>query len=209
MLKYKHFENDSMLEVGIDEAGRGCLAGPVFAAAVILPDKFPDDIYLKIKDSKKVSEKNREILFEYIIKHSKDYAIACIRADEIDKINILQASFQAMHNALDILTHAPDYILADGHIFKPYMSKKSGEFIEHTCIKGGDNVYISIAAASILAKVSRDRYIRTLCAKYPELNEKYGWLQNKAYGTKQHLQGIRQHGITQYHRKTFGICKEY
>jgi ribonuclease HII len=208
-LKLKYFEKKNLIEVGVDEAGRGCLAGPVYAAAVILPDKFPDDKYKQIKDSKKLSEKKREELFEYITRNVKDYSIAQLSAQEIDKINILQASFNAMHNAIDGLAIIPDHLLIDGNRFKPYQSIEKDDFIEHTCIKSGDNKYIAIAAASILAKVSRDRYMKLLCNKDPTLDTKYGWIKNKAYATKQHRDGIQRHGLTEYHRKTFGICKNY
>lgn len=208
-LKYKHFKDTSIIEVGIDEVGRGCLAGPVFAAAVILPDKFPDDKYKEIKDSKKLSEKKRELLFDYIIQNAKDYSIAQLSEKEIDDINILQATYTVMHKTLENLAYVPDHILIDGNSFKPYLDPKTDEYIEHSCIKGGDNVYISIAAASILAKVSRDRYIKNLCLNDPELNVKYDWIKNKAYGTKKHIEGIKRHGICEHHRKTFGICKNY
>ena len=195
------------LEVGIDEAGRGCLAGPVVAACVVLPDSFPDDMYLQIKDSKKLSEKKRLVLFDYIKKYAKDYAVSFVSNYDIDKINILQASFKAMHKCLHNLALDPTFILVDGHMFKPFNSKKSNDYIDYVCIKGGDNKYLAIAAASILAKVSRDEYMKRLCLKYPELEEKYGWYKNKAYGTKQHMEGIKKHGITNIHRKSFGICK--
>jgi ribonuclease HII len=210
-LKYKYFETKHKIEAGIDEVGRGCLAGPVVSAAVILPEKFPNDIYKQIKDSKKLTEKKREMLYDYITKYACDYAIASISPEEIDKINILQATFNAMHNAVDKLAFVPDILLVDGDKFKPYKSNNDrGElYIEHRCVKGGDNVYYAIAAASILAKVSRDRYIKTLCQKHPELDQRYGWVKNKAYGTKQHRDGIKEHGITEYHRKTFGICREF
>ena len=195
------------IEVGIDEVGRGCLSGPVFAAAVILPKKFPDDIYLQIKDSKKLSHKKRLMLTEYIKKHALDYSIGIVKAKEIDEINILQASFKAMHNALDNLKKlVPENIIVDGHLFKPYFSIKNDDFITHTCIIEGDNKYFSIAAASILAKESRDEYMKNLCKKHPEL-KKYGWESNKGYATKKHREAILEYGITKYHRHTFGICK--
>lgn len=206
-MEYSYNKSD-ILEAGIDEAGRGCLAGPVVAAAVILPESFPDDTYLQIKDSKKLSEKKRIMLAEYIKKYAKDYSIAFVSAKDIDKINILQASFKAMHTALHNLAVDPEFLLVDGHMFKPFNSKKSNDYIDYKCIKGGDNKYISIAAASILAKTSRDEYMKQLCRKYPELHEKYGWLKNKAYGTKQHRDGIKQYGITNIHRMSFGTCKK-
>ena len=214
-LKYRYSKNENIIEAYIDEVGRGCLGGPVTCASVILPNNFPDDIYKQIKDSKKLSEKKREMLYDYIIEHALDYAIASLPPKEVDRINILQATFTAMHNAVDNLSFMPDLLVVDGDKFRPYKytgnsrSKEDVTFIEHVCIKGGDNEYIGIAAASILAKVSRDRYIKQLCKKHPELDMKYGWSKNKAYGTKQHRDGIKQYGITKYHRKTFGICKNF
>ena len=211
--------NRNKIEAGIDEAGRGCLAGPVVAAVVILPDAFPDDTYKQIKDSKKLSEKKREMLFEYIIKHVSDYAIASSTPAEIDKYNILQATFNTMHKAINKLTFIPELLLVDGNSFRPFKPEASHHdehnrddddvYVEHRCVKGGDNEYLAIAAASILAKVSRDRYMKALCKATPELNTKYGWMKNKAYGTQQHRDGIKEHGITEYHRKSFGICKKY
>lgn len=211
-LKFKY--NKNKLEAGIDEAGRGCLAGPVVAAVVILPESFPDDTYKQIRDSKKLSEKKREFLFDYIINNVSDYAIASSTPEEIDKHNILQATFNTMHKAIDKLSFIPDMLLVDGGNFRPYRIKTEDDdtdnmYVEYRCIKGGDNEFLAIAAASILAKVSRDRYMKALCNKNPELDQKYGWLKNKAYATKQHRKGIEEHGITKYHRKSFGICKKY
>ena len=224
-LKFKYNTqayNKNKIEAGIDEAGRGCLAGPVVAAVVILPATFPDDTYKQIRDSKKLSEKKREMLYDYIIKNVYDYAIASSTPEEIDKYNILQATFNTMHKAIDKLSFIPDLLLVDGNNFRPYKIKNikakihsdnydelDNIYVEHRCIKGGDNEYLAIAAASILAKVSRDRYMKALCNEYPELQHKYGWTKNKAYGTKQHREGIQEHGITKYHRKSFGICKNY
>ena len=199
--------NEDDIEVGIDEVGRGCLCGPVYAAAVILPNKFPDDIYLQIKDSKKLSKKKRVMLSEYIKKNALDWSVGFVKAAEIDDINILQASFKAMHNALDNLEKVvPDHILVDGHMFKPYYHPKSEDFISHNCIIEGDNKFLSIAAASILAKEARDEYMLKLHNKHDYL-KKYGWDKNKGYATKQHRMAILEHGITKYHRQTFGICK--
>jgi ribonuclease HII len=220
VLKMKYYTegyNRNKIEAGIDEAGRGCLAGPVVAAVVILPSQFPDDTYLQIKDSKKLSEKKREMLYDYITKHVSDYAIASSTPEEIDKYNILQATFNTMHKAIHKLAFIPELLLVDGNGFRPFCTNKDNNnddddedtYVEHRCIKGGDNEYLAIAAASILAKVSRDRYMKALCKKNPELDKKYGWTKNKAYGTKQHRDGIKTHGITEYHRKSFGICKQY
>lgn len=217
-LKMKYYTtgyNRNKIEAGIDEAGRGCLAGPVVAAVVILPDKFPDDTYKQIKDSKKLSEKKREMLFNYIIKNVSDYAIASSTPAEIDKYNILQATYNTMHKAINKLTFIPELLLVDGNSFRPFKPDNTNDnedddvYVEHRCVKGGDNEYLAIAAASILAKVSRDRYMKELCKSSPELDKKYGWLKNKAYGTQQHRDGIKEHGITEYHRKSFGICKKY
>ena len=203
-------EDSRTVEAGIDEAGRGCLAGPVYAAAVILPDSFPDDTYKDIRDSKTLTERKREMLYDYITEHVTDYAIISVQPKRIDEINILLATFTAMHYAGDNLSFIPDLLLVDGDKFKPYKSPHgNGEYTEHVCVKGGDNEYIAIAAASILAKVSRDRHMKKLCKLHPELDQRYGWSKNKAYGTKQHRDGIKEHGISQYHRKTFGICREY
>ena len=218
-LKMKYYTNGynrNKIEAGIDEAGRGCLAGPVVSAVVILPDKFPDDTYKQIRDSKKLSEKKREMLFDYIIKNVSDYAIASSTPEEIDKYNILQATFNTMHKAIHKLAFIPDLLLVDGNSFRPFKLEENKQtedkddiYVEHRCIKGGDNLYLAIAAASILAKVSRDRYMKELCKKNPELDKKYGWMKNKAYGTQQHRNGIKEHGITEYHRKSFGICKQF
>ncbi len=203
----KLFYSDDQIEVGIDEVGRGCLCGPVYAAAVILPKTFPDDIYLEIKDSKKLSKKKRVMLCEYIKKNALDWSVGYVKAAEIDDINILQASFKAMHNALDNLQKViPEHIIVDGNMFKPYYNPNSEDFMTHTCVIDGDNKYLSIAAASILAKESRDEYMAKLHNKYEYL-QKYGWDKNKGYATKQHRSAILEHGITKYHRQTFGICK--
>ena len=205
------------VQVGIDEAGRGCFSGPVVAAAVIWDNRwlvenansYPE--LNKIKDSKKITKKNRDILFDFIKEHAIDYSISFVDNDVIDDINILNATYKAMHNALDGL-YKSDFsrILVDGSNFKTYLSKKVDCFIvPHYCVTGGDNMYINIASASILAKVSRDRYIEQLCIDKPEYDEKYDWTNNKGYGTSNHLQGIHMHGITPLHRKTFGICKLY
>ena len=208
-MSLKNYKFKDLIEVGCDEAGRGCLAGPVFAGVVIMPKKFDEDdtMYTKIKDSKKLSHKKRVELSEYIKKVAVDWKVAMITSDVIDEINILQATFKAMHKALDGLTKIPEHIIVDGPLFKPYLNKKEG-FIPHKCIKGGDNKYLSIAAAGILAKVSRDKYILELCEENEELNQ-YGWDTNKAYGTKKHRDAIIKYGLTKYHRRSFGICKRY
>jgi len=185
-----YYNYNRHLEAGVDESGCGCLAGPVFAAAVIFPFDFQDE---RIKDSKKISEKKRQILIDIIKKESLAYAIEMIQPDEIDKINILNARFMAMHAALDRLHIKPEYIIVDGDKFRDY------NHITHTCIIGGDNKFLSIAAASILAKTARDDYMLKLHSVYPQ----YGWDTNKGYGTKKHMEAMREYGITDYHRKSY------
>jgi len=189
------FQAQLLPEAGCDEAGRGCLAGPVVAAAVILPDNFEHDL---LDDSKKISEKHRLILKDYIEKNALAYAVGFVTHQEIDKINILQASFLAMHRALDGLKIRPKHIIVDGNRFNKY--KK----IEHACIVKGDSKFASIAAASILAKTYRDAYMVKAAKKYPE----YSWLTNKGYPTKAHREAIRVHGTTPIHRMTFRLLPE-
>ena len=217
----KWFDDDSSIEIGIDEVGRGPMLGRVYSAAVILPK---DDIFdhSEMKDSKRFSsEKKITEVAEYIKEHAIAWGVGYVDESVIDEINIRQATFRAMHVAIrecfqtfseqDIETIS-FHLLVDGSDFKPYMVMK-GEYglmqIPHTTIVGGDNKYTSIAAASILAKVSRDEYINKLCEENPILNERYGILKNKGYGTATHMAGIKEHGITKYHRKSFGICKQF
>jgi len=188
----KPFLNKNITEVGCDEAGRGCLAGPVFAAAVILPSNFNNEL---LNDSKKLSEKNRNILKKEIIENALAWAVASIDNTEIDKINILNASIKAMHLAIRQLKLTPEHILVDGNRFKPYQN------IPHTCIIKGDGKYMSIAAASILAKTFRDEFMEKISSEHPE----YKWNKNKGYPTKQHRETIATQGITKYHRKTFRL----
>ena len=182
----------ALLEAGLDEAGRGCYAGPVFAAAVILPPNFYHPL---LNDSKKLTEKNRAILKPIIEKEAIAWAVASISHTEIDVINILQASIKAMHLAVAALKKKPKYLIVDGNRFKPY--KK----IPHTCIVKGDGKYASIAAASILAKTHRDAYLDTLHKAYPV----YGWNKNKGYGTAVHRAAIEVYGLCEHHRKSFAI----
>ena len=181
-----------LLEAGLDEAGRGCYAGPVFAAAVILPIDFNHPL---LNDSKQLQEKERDLLRPIIEKESIAFAVAAVDNNEIDTINILQASFKAMHLCLDKLSVTPQLLLIDGNRFKLYKT------ISHQCIIKGDGIYTSIAAASILAKTYRDEYMQQLHHQFPQ----YGWSHNKGYGTAFHRAAINVHGICPYHRKSFNI----
>ena len=207
MLKKYHTEN--ILEVGIDEAGRGCLFGPVCIGAVILKDSN-DPLMNEIKDSKKISEKKRNKLYDFIKNNSIAYSVQFLNHEEIDKYNILQTTLNGMHKCLDEIDEKVNIenILVDGNHFPPYFSIKQDKFLKHNCIINGDNEYLNIAAASILAKVSRDNYIKDLCEKN-EIYNKYNLAKNKGYGTKQHLDAIKEFGITDLHRKTFAPCKNY
>jgi len=187
------YYRDDGLEAGCDEAGRGCLAGPVFAAAVILPAGFYHPL---LNDSKQLRAAERETLRQYIEQHALSFAVAAVSPEEIDRINILQASFLAMHLAIDRLTVRPQRLLIDGNRFKPYPG------IPHVCIVKGDATYAAIAAASILAKTYRDSWMLDLHARYP----RYGWDRNKGYPTAAHRRAIQQLGLTPHHRKTFAPC---
>lgn len=181
-----------ILEAGCDEAGRGCLCGPVACAAVILPDDF---VCEELNDSKQLSEKQREKLRPVIERNALAWAVVMVDAREIDEINILNASITGMHRALDLLKIRPQHILVDGNRFKPY----SG--IPHTTVVKGDAKYMAIAAASILAKTHRDELMLSLAREYPG----YGWEDNKGYPTKAHRNAVAELGITPYHRKTFRL----
>lgn len=194
MLKNRH--NESGIECGTDEVGRGCLAGPVVAAAVILPDDF---YHAKLDDSKKMSAKNREVVYDYIIEHAVAYGIAQVSVDVIEERNILNASMMAMHEAIRLMRVQPEFILADGNQFHPYSPAPLRMIIPHACIIKGDGIYASIAAASVLAKVSRDRLMRKLAEKYTG----YGWETNAGYGTKAHIEAIKEKGINEWHRVSF------
>jgi len=198
-------DDQEVLEAGIDEAGRGCLCGRVYTASVILPKEFPDTIYKHIRDSKKISKDKRKFLSNYIKKHAISYCITYSEPSEIDEINILQATIKSMHKSLDGLSIVPDGILVDGNYFKIY-KLKGGMIIPHKLVEGGDNKYMNIAAASILAKVAHDDYINNLLDNNPDL-EKYGWRKNMGYGTSDHINAIKLYGISDFHRKSFGICK--
>jgi len=189
----KPFYQEKLIEAGCDEAGRGCLAGPVFAAAVILPGDFYQPL---LNDSKQVTEKNRNELRAIIESSAIAYAVASIDNDEIDRVNILKASFKAMHLALDKLKKKPGFLLIDGNRFVSY--KK----IPHRCIIKGDALFASIAAASILAKTYRDEYMLKLHSEFPG----YKWNTNKGYGTELHRLAIEKHGLCKYHRKSFRLA---
>ena len=183
------------IEAGCDEAGRGCLAGAVYAAAVILPPDFHND---ELNDSKQLSERRRYALRPIIEAEAVAWAVGVVTPEEIDRINILKASFLAMHRAIEQLKVRPEHLLIDGNRFTPYPG------IGHTTVVKGDGKYLSIAAASILAKTYRDDYMNRLATEYPE----YAWDVNKGYPTKAHREAIRQYGITPYHRKTFRLLPQ-
>ncbi|MCK0161702.1 ribonuclease HII [Allomuricauda sp. F6463D] len=180
----------SFTEAGTDEAGRGCLAGPVTAAAIILPKKFENTI---LNDSKQLSERKRSFLRPILEKEAVSFSICHVFEDEIDELNILNASFLAMHRAIAKLNPVPSFIIVDGNRFKSYPN------IEHECIIKGDGKYMSIAAASVLAKTFRDEYMKKIHEEFPM----YNWKKNKGYPTKEHREAIKQYGLTKYHRKSF------
>lgn len=190
MLKSHYYED--LIEAGCDEAGRGCLAGSVYAAAVILPPDYQNEL---LNDSKKLIAKKRYALREEIERDAIAWAVGIVTPEEIDKINILNASFLAMHRALDQLKVRPQAVIVDGNRFTPYQN------LPFTTIVKGDGKYLSIAAASILAKTYRDDYMLSLAEEYPQ----YDWQSNMGYPTKNHRQAIRQYGITPYHRKSYNL----
>ncbi|WP_440421133.1 ribonuclease HII [Prevotella merdae] len=186
-----HYYTD-LIEAGCDEAGRGCLAGSVYAAAVILPRNYDNPL---LNDSKKLSEKKRRELRDMIVRDAVAWAVGVVTPEEIDKINILKASFLAMHRALDQLKVRPEAVIVDGNRFTLYQD------LPYTTIVKGDGKYQAIAAASILAKTFRDEYMNRLAEEYPY----YDWHKNKGYPTKAHREGIRQHGTTPYHRMSYNL----
>ena len=186
----KSYSQNILTECGTDEAGRGCLAGPVTAAAVILPQSFKNNI---LTDSKLLTHKSRELLRPIIEQEALAFGIAHVFPEEIDEINILNASIKAMHLAIEKLKQQPQHILVDGNRFKPYKE------CSHECIIKGDSKFLSIAAASVLAKTERDRYMTDLHMQFPH----YNWKKNKGYPTKEHRQAIKEFGITSHHRKSF------
>ena len=191
-MNLKPFFTENLIEAGCDEAGRGCIAGPVVAAAVILPrgTDFPE-----FDDSKKLTEKQREKLRVKVLENAAAYGIGIVSAEEIDEINILNASFLAMHRAIDQLKIRPELLLIDGNRFNKYHD------IKHQCIVGGDAKYQAIAAASILAKTTRDHIMQELDNQYPV----YNWKQNKGYPTIEHKNAVAEHGMSPFHRKTFNM----
>jgi ribonuclease HII len=189
------FLHEDLTEAGLDEAGRGCYAGPVFAAAVILPKDFYHPL---LNDSKQLNEKQRDLLRPIIEKESIAFAVASVDNDTIDKINILQASFTAMHLSVNALKTVPEFLLIDGNRFKVYPD------IPHQCIIKGDGKYAAIAAASILAKTYRDEFMKQIHALFPQ----YGWNKNKGYGTAVHRKAINEFGLCSHHRKSFNILPE-
>lgn len=215
-------EDSKVMEIGIDEAGRGPLFGRVYTAAVVLPK---DDVfeYDKMKDSKKFSSSKRiSEVAEHIKNHALAWSVTYNDETVVDNINIRQAVLSSMHSSIKNVidkTSSNDneidkngyLLLVDGNDFKPYMRFNNDELLQvkHVCIEGGDNKFCAIAAASILAKTERDKYVEELCEEHPELKERYSIHTNKGYGTKLHLDGIKEYGISEWHRKSYGICKDY
>lgn len=205
-LKHIYDESNSY-ECGIDEAGRGPLFGRLYVAGVIIPKNDPDFKYHIIKDSKRFSTKKklREV-YEYIKENCVDYYVTYKDEKYVDEYNIRQSVLNSMNECITKIQTKPDFVLIDGCDF---VNKTDNEDLKYACIEGGDNWYVSIAAASIIAKVERDMYIENLCEIYTELEDYYGIASNKGYGTKKHIEGIKEYGITDFHRKTYGICKQY
>lgn len=189
---------EGKIEAGCDEAGRGCLAGSVYAAAVILPADYHNDL---LNDSKQLTEKRRYQLRTEIERDALAWAVGIVTPEEIDRINILNASILAMHRAVDQLTVRPEAIIVDGNKFKPYRDPQSGLILPHTTIVKGDGKYLAIAAASILAKTYRDDYMNRLAEEYPH----YDWRSNKGYPTKKHREGIKKYGVSPYHRMSYNL----
>lgn len=192
MLGSRYFQEKGVVEAGCDEAGRGCLAGSVYAAAVIFPEDYQNE---ELNDSKQLTAKQRKKLRDIIERDATAWAVGIVTPEEIDKINILNASILAMHRALDQLKVRPEAVIVDGNRFKPWQN------VRYATIVKGDGKYLSIAAASILAKTYRDDYMEALAEEFPQ----YDWTSNKGYPTKKHRDAIRQYGITPYHRKSFNM----
>ena len=200
------------IQMGIDEVGRGAFMGPVVASGVVWDNEWLAQNRSKyesqlntIKDSKRLSEKKREQCYSFIKEYAKAYAIEAVDAGEIDTKNILCATMEAMHKCIDKVTNVTriDRLLIDGNYFIPYKN------IPYNCVTDGDNHFLNIASASILAKVYRDNYIKDICKQCPEYQLHYQWENNKGYGTKNHIEGIKTWGLSPFHRKTFGICKTF
>jgi ribonuclease HII len=200
--------DDDLVEVGVDEAGRGCLFGRLYVGAVVLPDEL-DSMFdngaalMEIKDSKKLTERKRDILFDYVKECAVDHAIAWCSNEQIDKENILQADLNTMHKALESLSVPVQRVLVDGDSWKPWAANPEADV--HKIIQG-DSKYLAIAAASILAKVARDRWVNEICDANPEWGEKYGLRSNKGYGASKHMAALKTHGPTPLHRMSFAPC---
>lgn len=217
MVKKFRFDDKETIEIGVDEVGRGPMFGPVYTGAVVLPKDCDGFDYSLLKDSKKFTSRKKLLAAaEYIKEHAIYWSVTCESEKTIDKINILQATLKSMHCSISNILEKMSideqknvFLTIDGNQFRPYSVMMEDELYSfpHECFKGGDDLYSSIAAASILAKVERDNYILELCEKYPKLKEYYSIDSNKGYGAKVHLDGIREYGITNWHRKTFGACR--
>ncbi len=207
-MSYKlSYNDDDAIEVGIDEAGRGCLFGRLYVGAVVFAkdedDMFDHGVGLKtIKDSKVLSERKRAILYDYIQECALDKSVAYAESTEVDEFNVLGADMRCMHRALDALTVPVDRILVDGDAWKPWKNE-DGDEVEAHMVVDGDATYLSIAAAGILAKVSRDRWVEEVCAANPDWNTHYNLLKNKGYGTAAHMKGLKDHGVTDQHRRSY------
>ena len=216
---HQFYENDGHIEIGIDEAGKGPMFGRVYTGAVVLPKHNTEFDHSLMKDSNRfTSIKKINEAAEYIKTNAIAWSVTFKTEQVIDNINIRQATLSSMHNAANNIISDNNYnpetirLLVDGNDFKPLMRINSINAlcqIQHVCIEGGDNKYTSIAAASILAKVERDKYIKTLCEEHPFLDDNYDISKNKGYGTKSHMDGIKKHGISPWHRRTYGICRDF
>jgi ribonuclease HII len=208
-----YFHNDDAVEVGLDEAGRGCLFGRLYVGAVVFAkeeeDFFDHGATLQlIKDSKVLTPRRRAILYDYIRECALDRAVAFAEATEVDEFNVLAADMRCMHRALDALVVPVDRILVDGDHWRPWRAEGATEATEAHVIVDGDAQFLSIAAAGILAKVARDRWVEEVCAENPAWDAQYGLLSNKGYGTAAHMAGLREHGVTEYHRRSFAPVRE-
>lgn len=204
----KAYYHKDEIEAGVDEVARGCLAGPVFTSAVVWPKEIdPSDTNIIVNDSKKLSRRKRLMLKDYIEEYALDYSVSQVDCKTIDTINIFNATQKCMHDSLDKLNLYLDHIIVDGDKFKPYKDR-TNSVIPYTCVVKGDSKYVPVACASILAKVYHDQYIEKLCDNNSELDI-YDWRNNMCYGTQKHIEAIKKNGITEHHRKTFGICNIY